>query len=650
MKKRKPSPSNHHRRAQTSSAHGSSSSEKKQQEKHLTTFFNTMKYFLIFLSTLSIGFYFYKRNTAEVELAPTNQPPQVLMETKLPKIPPTNQPKPQKNISTASVQQPPRNGVPVSTSSETTLPLVDKVSPPTVSPTNQAPAPKQVFDVVAKRIDRPGHNSSSFFSNKQSRVRPVAQASPSRTNAQRRTMLSDQEIRRLPEEHGSPPKPNLKEKAISYDLSLPAASYEWPCIHSENCPGTALCDFATGNCEPRIWQKRPEINDDAPEKPQISLVKPLRVSPGDFLLVDGNSVYKNALDKQLVWKRGKWVVLDQMIILSRIFIGDTPIPEENIINADENRLAIKVGPGMSGTVKIVDDELNLTAEYPHPVELVSRKRVVQKCAADNPPARGIPGASPDLPGPFAAGFVDVHSPDPYTRVYYPASCGGMRTPPVSGAFPVVFFLHGNGANHINYEYLAHFLASWGFLCVVPQEIDPGILHQVLMTALRAPQNFWSPLRGHSAGGKAFVIAHSRGGERMENLIVGPSASRFLAIVNLAPYRPLKVLSIPSMYFASSGDRQAFSDSLYIQWSKQPSPTYFLFLHGGNHSQFTDTRHWEKYEDQDAIPFMPRKRQHSLVQAYTLAFFNSLLPEPGSRPYVELLDGMNMPNDIILESR
>ncbi len=516
-------------------------------------------------------------------------------------------------------------------------------------PQNQLPKSTPTADTVKPKASKTPTNNDTLFSSKANEAAPLPPKVPIiKSRNRRKTKLSDQEINRIIGEHDPPPSRFTEEEAISYDLAPISSTHPWPCTNEDSCPGTFLCNFATGKCEPRIWHKKVLSPEDPPELPQISTISPLNVSPGDMLILDGTMLYKNIHDKQLIWRKGDWTLLENMVSIMQVSIGDYVVPMENIIASDEDRMVILVNSQMSGILKLTDREFGYIAKYPHAVVNKPGPRLINKCGEKNPPKSGIPGDAPSLPGPYAAGYVDVHWPDPYTRVYYPALCGGLRTPPAAGTFPVVLVLHGNGANHINYEYLTHFLSSWGFLVVVPAEIEVESIKKAMLVALDAPESMWSPLAGHSAGGKAFVITHSRGGERVEKLISSSAGKRIKAIVNMTPFRPFKKLSVPSMYFAASGDRQAASDFVYLQWLKQDSPTYFLYLYGGNHSQFTDVRHWEKYDTQDAIPFMKRKRQHSIIKAYVLAFLQDFLKGP--KPFQHLLEGVDKPYEVVFESR
>jgi pimeloyl-ACP methyl ester carboxylesterase len=279
---------------------------------------------------------------------------------------------------------------------------------------------------------------------------------------------------------------------------------------------------------------------------------------------------------------------------------------------DENRIVVTRTADTAGAIHFSGK--SGTADFPGPVLTSAEFAAEQACGSGDPPASGISADQALEPGPFAAGFHDTDGFGP-VRVHYPARCGGLRRPAGAGPFPFVMILHGNGCVALNYEYLARQLASWGFLTAMPEAEDAGTLAGLLAAGLDHPESLYAPLAGHAAGGRGVLITHSMGTDRAAQLLQR-APDRVAALVLMGPVTQTELPAMPGLVFGATEDLQSSPEGFYQDLAP---PKYFAVFQGGNHSQFTDDKHWEGTPLGDNPPTMQRNRQFELVQSFTLAY-------------------------------
>ena len=319
-------------------------------------------------------------------------------------------------------------------------------------------------------------------------------------------------------------------------------------------------------------------------------------------------------------------------LAAKVSIGNWSLSQFQGLTLDQNRIVFTLPVGVEGNVTITryfqdGDEIgDESLTWPEPLVANMVPDAVNQCGSDNPQASGLDGNTAFDMGPYAASYTDVHAPDSETRVYYPAHCGGLRTPPAYGLFPFVLLLHGDGCGHINYEFMAQHLASWGFMSASPPTEDGALLIQVLNTGLNTPENWLPALAGHAYGEKTVIMGHSRGSERTEFMMIDNNETRVHGVIFLGPVNQGYVLGVPSLMLSATKDLQAFPSSVHSLWASQTTPRYYAEILGGNHSQFTDDKHWEGtfggFFD-DGYATIPRNRQLMLVQALSLAFIQKM---------------------------
>lgn len=471
--------------------------------------------------------------------------------------------------------------------------------------------------------------------------KPLAVFHEDTSRSQHNGLRFDAEINK---EHHLPPSMVNDKLGVKYREYIPAEAHDpWPCRHSLACMQPSTCNLSTGNCESRLVFKERRNGGSSPYAPQILSITPAIAAPGDMITIDGDGLYLETRDGFRSWRNGKWVKEEVYTTLTRLFIGGREVPPGSMTTPDVDRLVIKAEPWMQGEVVITFDTLNLKTVAPTPIQVRRELSGIQACKENDPPAWGNPGEYPHIAGPYASAYVDVHKPDPFTRIYYPAVCGGLRRQPVKGKFGVALILRGDGASPINYEYLARHLASWGFFVVNPSTDDPSVLKKTLQIALKTPEYWFPSFSGRTLSNAAALIGHSRGSERAEKLVQVFGARLIKGVVYLGPYRPSLALPCLSMLFSASGDHQALPSFTYALWSRQINSSHFVFIKGGNHSQFTDVRHWEVDSDNDAQPLMSRNDQFKVVQGYTLAFLQQAFQQ--EEHFAFLLRGEQAPQYI-----
>ncbi len=401
------------------------------------------------------------------------------------------------------------------------------------------------------------------------------------------------------------------------DAGGDGGSVTTPCVRATDCGAEDACNFSTGRCEPRAV--------DRGDLPRFLFLHPLAAATGDFLILDGDGYFGFFPNPS-----------------SRLQVGSSSFNLTSM-EIDQNRLLIVRDSGCNGSAQYTSSSGSATWDSP-PVVTDPGLGSLQSCLPGDPVASGSTPAEAMYAGPYAAAFADSGR-NGGLRVFYPAECGGLRRPPAAGAFPVVLILHGDGAVTINYEFLARHLASWGFVSVMPVSAEVSDLRSILGDALGAPEVFFSGLAGHSAGGSAAVVGHSRGAERT-SLVFKDGETRLGAAILLGPCSADSLYPVPGMVFAASGDLQSLPIDYQYNYSQLQLPRYFIYLKGGNHSQFTDHRHWEGLAGGDLMPTMTRNRQFELVQSFVLAFLQRHFGQPEFFP--QWLDNPGLADEIDFE--
>ena len=424
---------------------------------------------------------------------------------------------------------------------------------------------------------------------------PGPEAADDVTNAPDTTV--DDMVRDLPDVPQDLPEatadvPGEPDASLPDDLpgeaGTDAGPVEPPCVRATACGNSATCNLCSGKCEARS----PGWGSGA----QILSAYPSQGAPGDFIVVDGAGYS----------------------LLAAVQIGGTGASSDK----DENRLIVTRPAGAGGTLTVGG------ASFAVPMQTSADQAGLQACRPDDPAATGKLPADPAEIGPWAVGFADSNKNLVKVRVFYPATCGGLRRPPAAGKFPFVMFMHGDGCVAINYEYLARHLASWGFLAAIPDNGDWSILQK----GRQSPQDWFAPLAGMATGSDAVVIAHSMGAERTSQLVLSDVRAVVLLgpVYTLTPQYGQSLFPLPGLVLGGSEDGQPTADKCSDAYDQLETPKYLVMIKRGNHSQFTDDKLWDTPSDGSGA-FVPRNRQHELVQGFTLAYLQRVFGQTESFP-------------------
>ncbi|MBI5534793.1 MAG: hypothetical protein HY898_18855 [Deltaproteobacteria bacterium] len=248
------------------------------------------------------------------------------------------------------------------------------------------------------------------------------------------------------------------EDASGLDAPEEGDPTPWACRSWDDCADLTVCDFAVGQCEQR----------DVVPANQIGLYdfKPSAGTEGDVLVVDGCRFFQGFPS------------------VIKVTVGSSALPAV----ADENRAIITLSSSESGTVGIVGKG-GATATGG---EFAQSAPGVVACDGTTPAATGLPGASSSHAGPYAAAYVDAAAIK--ARIYYPSTCGSVRRPPIPGTYPLVTLLHGNGAIYLNYEYLGQYLATWGFVSLMPDEAEENGNSALRLSSNPTLASIWESMR------------------------------------------------------------------------------------------------------------------------------------------------------------
>lgn len=373
------------------------------------------------------------------------------------------------------------------------------------------------------------------------------------------------------------------------------------CRRFSACAAGEVCDFSSGRCE-----RREVVYAETME---IFRIKPEGAAPGDRLVIDGQRFYGNVFDTLFV----------------TVTIGGTSYGAFDM-EVDENRIALFLRPGVSGPLTISGSGLMATATEP----LTPGPAGQLACDEATPAAPGVAGPSLDHAGPFGAGYLDLLQPD--VRIYYPASCGGLRRPAVKGSYPTVMLLSGDGAVTLNYEYLGQYLASWGFIAVLPATTSESELAAIAPQLLGKDLGTFSALlAGVQSSEQVAFVGHSRGTARTQQLVRDAAlTTRTVACVFLGPVDDGLVVPGLFMVIAATGDLQsnlAYVDGAY---GRQSAPKWKIWVQGGNHSLFSDHKVWLG-PLMDEAPTIERSAQMGVVASFVLPLMQRAFAVPESFP-------------------
>jgi pimeloyl-ACP methyl ester carboxylesterase len=391
------------------------------------------------------------------------------------------------------------------------------------------------------------------------------------------------------------------------------------CRRASACASAAAtCNLCSGSCEPRAAT--------AGTAPSILGVYPAAGAPGDLLVIDGEGFSGR------LWPD----------FTATVAVGGA-IFNFFALQVDQNRIVLTRTSGATGAIAFSGQSGKAAGPA---VETSALYAGATACQAGDPPATGKAGPDPSTIGPHAAGFAD--SPlQQGLRVHYPAMCGGLRRPVAQGSFPLVLILHGDGCVFLNYEHLARHLASWGHLVVVPQTSDAATLQAILDAALGAPQTIYGGLTGASAGGGALVIGHSMGADRTGQLLKR-GEKRIAAALFLGPVSQTIHYPLPGMVIGATADLQSTPGTYTPIYGALAAPRLLAVLQGGNHSQFTDDKHWEGLPRGDEAATMSRNRQFEIVQALALAYAQRVLGQ--AQLFPQVLTSAGFPLEVVWQSR
>ncbi len=368
-----------------------------------------------------------------------------------------------------------------------------------------------------------------------------------------------------------------------------------------DCPGEEICDLPTGRCEVRsVWTEA---------RASITSFRPPVGAPGDVLVVDGTRLSVTPIGNP-----------DPL----RLGIGDDLVPLYPTVKPDSTRLIAIIPEGAQGAVRVTNEN---GAVIESATPFVLGEPGVFACDETSPAATGTPGGDIDAVGPHAAGYVDIEGIG--ARIYYPASCGGVRRPAVPGTYPLVGILHSDGTGFIQHEYIAQRLATWGIISAMVYRPAPPAETEVPPETVDDLSLRFGELVGNQIGQRHPAMAglvtsddvawigHGRGAARIQVLLQGDANLRsktrggvFLGAIE-------ETGQVPGLFLLVHGSRdlQSLGFLANLAWNRQEAPKWRLNITGGNHSLHTDHKVWTGFLDQQAE--ISRRRQLKLITTFVL---------------------------------
>jgi len=391
---------------------------------------------------------------------------------------------------------------------------------------------------------------------------------------------------------------NDNEQGVDGDEEMLPTGF---CESFDDCPGDLICDFSLGRCDQRKSVSSFEVD--------FYSFHPMQATVGDLLVLDGNGF----LGSNPLVPANYSVSIGSTNIAGGLFSN---------IAADENRLLIAVDKELSGKVSITVNGFN--SNLSNETLQIAPEGIIP-CDSTTPSASNQVNAELGNTGPYAAGYLDLL--DDEMRVFYPAECGSVRRKPISGEFPLVVILHGNGSLHIGYEYIAQILASWGFISLMPASISendspPEVADRIynrIAPFIEADLGQLDPiLEGLSTTYELAMIGHSRGCARMQNVyrLYPDLLDHGVSSVWLGPAQD-SGLQIPGYFLVMGAEFDQQSTKLFNfdpAWSENHPPKCKVFIKGGNHSLFGDHKN---YSMMDGVATITRKQQLDLVISYVM---------------------------------
>jgi hypothetical protein len=403
----------------------------------------------------------------------------------------------------------------------------------------------------------------------------------------------------------------LKDGGGVQDSGLSDGGFQGFCRSWNDCFGDDLCDFALGRCDRRATWKETGT--------ELFSYHPPAGTSGDVLIIDGKT-------------------FSAFMVSTKI--GSTSVSTTQF---DENRILVKVPQGASGKISVTTG--GKTVSFSDALETAPTG--VIDCDGTTPDATGIAGTQVGDTGPYAAGYVDF--PDVDTRVFYPADCGSIRRPSIKGTFPIVALLHGNGAQHIDYEYLGGLLATWGFVSFMTlsemlQEYNQEVTQKLydIISKFRGKDlsSLHPALYGIVTTARIFFVGHSRGCMRTQNVLhdFADVKSDTVGSAFLGPADEDYVMPGPFLVIGASMDVDSLPFLTDAAYNRQSAPRWKVMINGGNHGMFCDHR---VYSIDLKAPKITRREHLATVISFVLpmiqrAFdleepFASQLDSPPSSP-------------------
>ena len=380
------------------------------------------------------------------------------------------------------------------------------------------------------------------------------------------------------------------------------------CRSFDECGLDEVCDFSTGRCEVRSTWKDPVAG--------LHGFHPEEGGPGDWIIIDGQRFFAGLL--------GEFSVKADIGKVALTGFGSGG-------QVGENRILAPVPSSASGVVSV----LFQSGEYlSFDTLFVQAPTGVLPCDGGTPGST-VPGDTPRAAGPHAAGYVDIGIS--FTRIYYPALCGSVRRTGKTGTWPVVGILHGNGAIHVNYEYLAQLLATWGFVSFMPLSEHNNTYSEDVVTFLkeiidqmrdRDLSTIHPVLEGVKTTPEIAFIGHSRGTARMQNVLAAHPQleSHTVATVFLGPTDEGQVMPGLFLVAGAAKDGQSFPGYTSEAYARQPPQKWKIWFPGGNHGSFCDHKVYNMF---DGAPTIKRHQQLAAVQSFVLPLmqraFNQIEP-------------------------
>ncbi len=348
------------------------------------------------------------------------------------------------------------------------------------------------------------------------------------------------------------------------------------CDGYDDCTDSESCLLSLGMCQTRATWTSAALG--------LFSVHSMDGAANDRLIIDGER-----------FTTGGLLAGDVKVKVGTVLVSGSAVAK------DENRLYIAVNGTMQGAITVYDSD-NKVATIPGPFKPSSKGKVA--CDGSTPAASGTIPDNPWEAGPYAAGYVDIKSDwgTNKTRVYYPAECGSIRRPPVAGTWPLVVILHGNGALHLQYEYLAELFATWGFVSIMPLTIsnlvgdeysqlifDTGPVIERFRGKELSAEN--AVLTGVTTTSDMFFVGHSRGtgrAEELTNVYETGFWNDTLGAIYLGPVDD-SGWSVPGylMVFGGGKDRQSMEMAYKAAYNEHTWEKWLIDIPGANHGSFCD---------------------------------------------------------------